>query len=126
MSRPDSKEKHLDRSSQLGKLGTVEIEQSPARLFHGSCVLQSKEETRSAPLPGALQLPPVQEVDETAARARSEPGRELEPSVSSISAQPAPSTLPGPGVSQGSSGRAQHGSPSQAPSQMVRCVILSS
>ncbi len=86
--------------------------------------LQSKEErTSSAPLPGALQMPPVHEADEASLRARSEPGREQYPSPASSAAHAAQS-LPGPlpelRTSQGSSGRAQHGSPSQAQSHMVR------
>ena len=92
--------------------------------------LQSKEErTSSAPLPGAVQMPPVREADEASLRARSEPGRERYPSPASSAVQAAQS-LPGPlpelRTSQGSSGRAQHGSPSQAQSHMVRCSTVRS
>ena len=92
--------------------------------------LQSKEErTSSAPLPGAVRMPPVHEADEASLRARSEPGRERYPSPASSVAQAAQS-LPGPlpelRTSQGSSGKAQHGSPSQAQSHMVRRSIVCS
>ena len=92
-----------------------------------SALLQRKEErTSSAPLPGALQLPTVREADKGVLRAQSEPDRGRAPSLSSAAsaAQPQlnglPGALPVPVQSQGSSGRAQQGSSSQAQSQMVR------
>ena len=91
-------------------------------------VLQSKEErTSSAPLPIALQLPTVQEADEAVLRSQSEPDRERALSLSSAaSAAPAqPGALPVPRNSD-STGRAQHGSPSQAQSQMVGTCLLTS
>ena len=87
--------------------------------------LQSKEErTSSAPLPGAVRMPLVHEADEASLRARSEPGRERHPSPASRAAQSLPGPLPEPRTSQGSSGRAQHGSPSQAQSHMVRSTAF--
>ncbi len=83
--------------------------------------MQSKEErTSSAPLPVALQLPTVQEADKAVLRAQSEPDRERAPSLSSAASagQAQPGALPVPRHSD-STGRAQHGSPSQAQSQMV-------
>ena len=90
-----------------------------------SPLLQSKEErTNSAPLPVALQLPTLPEADKVVLRAQSEPDRERTPSLSSAAsaAQAGPGALPGPVQSQGSSGRAQHGSPSHAQSQMVHTL----